>query len=191
MLSRVRELIGDGEAVELIEADVRDLGAVRGPFDFILFSFNGIDAVGPEDRLRIFAEVRRLLRPSGRFQFSSHSIGALPLSLRRERPARWSGSRLYSAYARLADFRNLRHVRRINARIDLDAARERGWVIVPERGHMQIDDYYVDPAYQVRQLREAGFGVEAILDRSGREVTLPHAGRDPWLDYLCVPLPPG
>ena len=189
MIERARLLLGEGDTVELIEADARDLRAVPGQFDFVLFSFNGIDAVGPEDRLLVLAEVRRLLRAGGHFQFSTHSIGALPLDLHAERPPRGGRSRLYDLYTAFADLAYARRIRRINARLDLAAARERGWVIVPERGHFKIDDYYVDPSYQVRQLQDAGFEVEAIFDRAGREVTLPFDGDDAWLDYLCTPLP--
>jgi SAM-dependent methyltransferase len=186
MLELARERLAGEPGVELVLGDARDLSTVEGEFDFVLFSFNGIDAVGHEDRLRILAEVRRVLRPGGRFLFSSHSMGALPLDERRPRSPRYAGSRAYAVYARLADIRFGRRIRAINRALDLDAARERGWVIVPGRGHdFQIDDYYVDPEHQVRQLREAGLEVEAIFDVSGQPVELPHEGRDPWLDYLC------
>ncbi|MGE5408029.1 MAG: class I SAM-dependent methyltransferase, partial [Syntrophothermus sp.] len=179
MIDRARKLLGEGPGVELIRADARDLSSVEGRFDFVLFSFNGIDAASPDDRLRIIAEVRRLLRPGGWFQFSSHSLGALPLSIHPRRDGRPRGSRLRQLETLLADLRYARRIRRINARIDLAGARERGWVIVPERGHFRIDDYYVDPGYQVRQLREAGFEVKAIIDPAGREVSLPVETDDP------------
>ncbi len=186
MLERARGLLGEG--VELVQGDAGNLAAVDGEFDFVLFSFNGIDAVGHEERLRILAEVRRVLRPGGCFLFSTHSTGALPLATRQERSPRLRRSRLYRLYARLTDIPFGWRVRKVNRGLDLDLARERGWIVVAGRGHdFQIDDYYVDPAYQVRQLGEAGFEVEAIYDVGGRDVELPHRGRDPWLDYLCRP----
>ena len=188
MLERARQRLGDLEGVELVLGDARDLSPIDGSFDFVLFSFNGIDAVGHEDRLRILSEVHRVLKPDGRFLFSTHSTGALPLDERKPRSPRYAGSRLYGLYARLRDIPYGRKIRSINRRLDLDEARRRGWVIVPERGHdVQVDDYYVDPEYQLRQLREAGLEVEAIYDGSGNAVELPHRGRDPWLDYLCRP----
>jgi ubiquinone/menaquinone biosynthesis C-methylase UbiE len=46
-------------------------------FDFILFSFNGIDYITHQDRLRVFAEVRRVGRPGALFYFSTHNLQAL------------------------------------------------------------------------------------------------------------------
>jgi ubiquinone/menaquinone biosynthesis C-methylase UbiE len=185
MLERARRLLGDG-GVELVLGDARDLSGVEGSFDFVLFSFNGIDAVGHEDRLKILAEVRRILRPSGHFLFSSHSTGALPLDPRPERSPSLRGSRLYALYSQATTIRYGRRIRKINRKLDLRLAAERGWIIVSGRGqNFQVDDYYVDPEYQVQQLRNAGFEVDAIFDVAGRDVTLPHGGRDPWLDYFC------
>jgi SAM-dependent methyltransferase len=186
MIARARALLGDEEEVELVQGDARDLSALGGPFDFVLFSFNGIDAVGHEDRLRILAEVRRVLRPNGYFLFSSHSLGALPLDPRLERSPHFRGSRLYAIYAGVKGIRYRWKIAGINRKLDLEEAQARGWVVVPGRGHgFRVDDYYVDPEHQVEQLRQLGFEVEAIYDRSGRDATLPFRGRDAWLDYLC------
>ncbi len=188
MLERARDLLAEEDGAELVLGDARDLSEVGGEFDLVLFSFNGIDAVGHEDRLRVLAEVRRVLKPDGHFLFSSHSMGALPLATKKHRSPRFNGSRAYAAYARLVDIRYGRQVRAINDSLDLEAARERGWVIVPGMGHgFQIDDFYVDAEHQLEQLRDAGLEAVAIYDASGRDVELPYRGRDPWLDYLCRP----
>jgi len=189
MVERARKLLGDDPNVSIEVGDARDLSAVEGSFDFVLFSFNGIDAVGHEDRLQILRAVRAKLKPGGHFLFSTHQLGALPLDRKKERDPARLASPAYRAYAALDDFRHGRQADRVNAKLDLTAARERGWTIVA-RGHdFTVEDYYVDPEFQLGQLRECGLEAIAVLDTAGREVTLPFPGRDPWLDYLCRPLP--
>jgi ubiquinone/menaquinone biosynthesis C-methylase UbiE len=187
MLERAGKLIGERENVELVLGDARDLSGLGKTFDFVLFSFNGIDAVAHEDRLKILGEVRRVLRPDGYFLFSAHSLGALPLDTRKARSPRFRRFPPYEAYARLTDIPYGKRVRKINRSLDLDTARSRGWTTV-KRGHnFQIDDYYVDPVYQVEQLSKVGLKVSVVYNVDGEEVELPYVGRDPWLDYLCRP----
>lgn len=187
MLERAEQLLGDDANVELVLGDARDLSTLPGPFGFVLFSFNGIDAAAPEERPRILAEIRRVMRPDAWLLLSSHSLGALPLDATRERPARWQRSRAYRAYAALDDLRFRRRISRINRELDLETARQRGWTVVNGRGHAGVVECYVDPEFQVRQLNEAGFDPVAIFGTDGRRVELPDHGRDPSLDYLCKP----
>lgn len=57
-----------------IAGDARDLKEFEGEsFDFVLFSYNGIDAVLHEDRLKILNEINRVLKKGGIIMFSSHN----------------------------------------------------------------------------------------------------------------------
>jgi ubiquinone/menaquinone biosynthesis C-methylase UbiE len=189
MIERARQLLGDDERVELVNGDARDLSTVSGPFDFVLFSFNGIDAVGHEDRLRILTEVRRTLKPDGHFLFSTHSLRALPLETSKPRSRYWRKSRLYSVYLRAASIPYRRRTERVNGEIDFDEARERGWTIVRDVSHgFQLRLYYVDPVRQIEQLREVGLETVAVYDMQGGEIAAADAGRDSSLHYLCRPL---
>ncbi|MBS1888321.1 MAG: class I SAM-dependent methyltransferase [Actinobacteria bacterium] len=189
MLAAARRRLGHEPGIELQLGDARDLSAIEGDFDFILFSFNAIDAVPPDGRLQILDEVRSKLRPGGLFQFSAHSLGTLPFDTHRPYSARLADVPGYRLYATVAGVRYARRIRRINRGLDLSAARRRGWDVIPSMAHnFRIRDYYVDPEFQVRQLREHRLEVTAVFDTEGREVTLPHPSRDPWLDYLCTPI---
>jgi SAM-dependent methyltransferase len=65
--------------LEFRQGDARDLSAFpEDHFDFVLFSFNGIDYVGHDDRARVLKQVARVLRPGGIFVFSSHNLKAVP-----------------------------------------------------------------------------------------------------------------
>jgi SAM-dependent methyltransferase len=186
MIAASEALLGKDENVTLQVTDARDLSAVDGQFDFALFSFNGIDAIGYEDRAKVLNGVKAALRPGGRFLFSTHSIGALPLDERRPPSKAFAGSRLYQLYAAAMGVPYARRIRRINRDLDLALARRQGWIAVRSMAHdFQIQDIYVDPVRQTSELRELGFEIEAIYDVAGEQVTLPTTSRSPWLDYLC------
>lgn len=68
---------GDDLVVQL--ADARDLPFSDHLFDAVVFAFNGLDMIHPEqDRFRAVAEVSRVLKPKGVFILSSHNpVGTL------------------------------------------------------------------------------------------------------------------
>jgi SAM-dependent methyltransferase len=189
MLEAAKQRLGAEDGVELLLRDARNISEIEGKFDFILFSFNAIDALSPEGRLQVFDQVRSKLRPDGLFQFSSHSLGALPFDTRRPLSTRFGESRAYRLYAMYAGVVYRKRIRAINRAIDLEAARRRGWDLIPSMAHnFRIRDYYIDPEFQVKQLRDHRLEVVAVFDTEGNEVTLPHPSRAPWFDYLCTPI---
>lgn len=65
-------------ALSFIVGDARALARFPASyFDFILFSFNGIDYVSARQRPAVFREVRRVGRNQGLFFFSTHNLQAL------------------------------------------------------------------------------------------------------------------
>jgi SAM-dependent methyltransferase len=150
--------------VEIHLADMRDLGAfATGSFDFLLASCNLIDAVSHDDRLRVLAEVRRLLRPDGVFMFSSHN--------RRLRTAT-SGPRLVRAHNPATQAALIwRYARSLvnHARVHRLRLIESDYALLNDSGHDYAAlHYYVDRETQRLQLERAGFRVRDILDSFGR-----------------------
>src|SRR5439155_4896171 len=84
--------------------DARDLGVFeKSSFDFILFSFNGLDYANHQDRKTILASIRRALRASGLFVFSAHNLAALREDRLRPRSPRFQSS-LRAYLSELRDF---------------------------------------------------------------------------------------
>src|SRR5215207_6485792 len=59
--------------------------AADNSYDFVLFSYNGIDHLELPERERALSEMKRVLRPGGLMAFSSHNANYLPPD-RREVP---------------------------------------------------------------------------------------------------------
>jgi SAM-dependent methyltransferase/CelD/BcsL family acetyltransferase involved in cellulose biosynthesis len=147
-------------------ADARDLPYDDDFFDFVMFSWNGLDAVGDEiERLRALHEIRRILAPGGRFFFSAHNLeNAL---------ARWRSRR--ALVRRLLNPHLLR-------------CRSRDAAMVLDEPLTRLRHYYIRPAAQLEQLRAAGFSEPVALLSDGTQVPEPRPGqfaRSHWLYYLC------
>ena len=153
------------------QMDARDLSAFfDGQFAMVYFSFNGIDAVDMQGRGRVMAEVHRVLRPGGRFVFSAHNHDG---PLRGEQPQlhipfTWNpvklGWRSVKSLGGLPRSWINHHKYR-----GLNESHE-GWSIMNAGAHaFGIVVMYTTMAETKRQLREAGFEVEAVFDSTRGE----------------------
>lgn len=200
-----------GTTVSFLTADVRDLdGLASESFDFVLFSFNGLDIVGDHDeRLRALREIRRVSRPGATFCFSSHNLSFAQagfsvrsglrdaFALARRKPSLLRRPRtLATVVTRPLKWRALNTSPRALARLGHS-------VIVEERPRyefskdfyaapnelIRIRKYYVRPQAQIDQLAQLGFHESRVFAPDGYEVTESVAAGLPgswWLYYLCV-----
>jgi ubiquinone/menaquinone biosynthesis C-methylase UbiE len=169
-----------------VVGDARDLSSFpTGHFELVLFSYNGIDYVDLKDRESILREVKRVLLPDrGRFLFSAHSLNVFPFrhpipKVEWRRPFR-------SALNRTRALRFSRKLASSNRGIDPAAAKARGWAFLNDGAHhFSLRALYVTPEFQLCQLREQGFRVEALYDTAGDEIDPLRPGNDYCLHYLC------
>lgn len=184
LLNAARQRVGESDTCRFALADARDLEALGGEFDVVLFSFNGLDTLDDAGRQRCLQQVHGVLRAGGHFLFSSHSIDGLPLpsplaSLRgRSFPVRAAGAlRLARPTLRTAV---------TNMRLDIEALRRRGYARLRDHHHdFGLPLFYVTAAYQAARLEALGFEVLDIQDRQGRSVPSASPGSDLWLHFLC------
>lgn len=155
--------------VDLRVGDARALaGLDDASFDVVLFSFNGIDTVGHDDRRAVLAEVHRVLVPGGLFLFSAHNLDhdappRFPWPWP-PRPTRaWLG-RMRRALAIHARHRRLRR----------DLPSGDGWAARNDGSHeYRLVNEHVTRTHQEAQLRAAGFDPVSVLALDGSVSTDP------------------
>ena len=164
-------------------------------FDFILFSFNGIDYLSHEDRLQALREVRRVGKNGQYFVFSSHNLNAVARLI-------VSPRRLLSRLVRrrLSLGRLWRHAilrvrnepaRRLRSQqhafiYDGVYSHKLSWLLYSLwKGLGRF--YYIKPEAQLRQLREAGYEVADVYSEEGETLTEHQliSNTDYWLYYRC------
>jgi SAM-dependent methyltransferase len=161
-------------------ADVRDLSAFdSGSFDFVLFSFNGLDSIGHGDRLAALAELRRVCAQSGFVCFSSHNLGAVS-QLYRLGPAIKANGYTQGLLEQVI-LRLLNGSQRALSRKDHAVVRE------PEH-HFRLSNYYIYPSEQLKQLADAGFSYIELYAHDGRQIEPSEAANTggPWVYYLAA-----
>jgi SAM-dependent methyltransferase len=173
-------------AAEIRHGDARDLGWIAGEsFDFVLFSFNGIDNVDHQGRMRALGEVYRVLRPGGLFAFSSHNLDAAGSAF----ASRLLQSQTASNLSRLINPVRVaaaacRLVRRLHnfARNRGKEIRGDGYAILNDEAlEFALLQYYVTEREQIRQLKEVGFvgQVDVQADDVGASYSLYYVTRKP------------
>jgi SAM-dependent methyltransferase len=153
--------------------DARDLTSLpAGHFGLVVFSFNGIDSVAPQDRRLVLAEVFRVLRPGGLFVVSGHNRHGPGMREKPRLDVPWTSSplrlgwRLMRAVAALP--------RSVHNHLRLREANEvhEDWAVMNCGAHgFGLVVVYTSLQEQLRQLHQAGFEVEAVFDDArGRPV---------------------
>jgi ubiquinone/menaquinone biosynthesis C-methylase UbiE len=162
--------------------DARNLGVFEdSSFDFILFSFNGLDYANHQDRKTILSSACRALDPTGLFAFSTHNLASLKEDRLRPRRPRFRASP-WGCLSEIKDFAvaSFNHIK---------YARHEVWgeefAIVNDTTHRcSLLTYYVSIDEQLKQLREAGFAGDIVcFDQAGEPTT---TDRDsPWIHFLA------
>lgn len=176
--ARFREAPGK---VEFQVADVRSMPMYGdGRFDFVLFSYNGIDYISGATRAQAFLEIHRVTRKGGYFAFSSHNLN----NLERRLQWQWRGSLKATA----SSIRWMIRLRRHNPGLR-NLADANGVEVNDGALNFQLLTWYQRPKTQVAELQRVGFEDIRILRLSdGRKVEseqeLERTAED-WLYYLC------
>ncbi len=194
LADRTAEYIGIDSSPEMIEAcqtrfpdrcfqvcDARDLACFEtGYFDFVLFSFNGIDYVDHDDRLKILQEIHRVSKPGAIFCFSSHNLQSFENTFKPQ----WS----WNPIATYTNLVMLGILRVLNSELTLTKIKGLPWAIVKDESHnFRLNTYYIRPEDQIEQLVPLFENIQVysqigeLEDRDNQRSNL-----DQWLYYYCT-----
>ncbi len=165
--------------------DARDMSRFADhSFDFILFSFNGIDYISHAERLQVFQEILRIGKPGGYFCFSSHNLGSFERTF--DVTQQWHPNPL-TTYVNLI---MLSLLRLFNFSVSLKQIQNADHMILKDESHnFGLNTYYVRTQEQINQLAPNFHDIKIYSWNSGLELTSDAALRDTadlWLYYLCT-----
>ena len=174
--------------VPFAHMDARDLRALpANHFGLVVFSFNGIDSVAPEDRATILGEVLRVLRPGGLFIVSSHNREGPGAREKLGLHVAFSANPLRLGWRLLRGLRSMPRAIRNHLRLRTANENHQDWALRNCAAHdFSLLVVYTTVAEQQRQLRSAGFEVKVVFDSErGRAVPAGQDTRDVWW-FHCV-----
>jgi SAM-dependent methyltransferase len=159
--------------------DARDLSSFKDhTFDVVNFSFNGIDYVDLEGRMKVMKEVHRVLKPNGLFFFSTHNkdhhtFNKLP----------WTDSR-NSWLTNLKTLLKLVFFLPKHYSMKSREVYKEGYAIINDSAHnFSLMTFYTSPVFLKTQLKEAGFTSIELLKKNGASGT--DDLLDDWIFVLC------
>lgn len=162
--------------------DVRDLSQFEdNSFDFILFSFNGIDHFIYDERVSVLKEINRIGKNGSVFAFSTHNIQTVHSLFSINRHSGFivlCKSILYCV--RLIYYNGLSLLKRIETK---QYAR-----IIDGAHDFKLNLFYIKPSFQILQLEENGFDDSELYSLSKGDIidtVLIDSATDSWITYLC------
>lgn len=158
--------------ISLLTMDARNMTFFPDDyFDFVLFSYCGIDYVSHEDRMKILSEIRRLLRKGGFFFFSTHNLN----NFKQGCSIRLSGS-FRDIPWRLSFLLTNRLLNKEAWMILRDSSKNPQHLIVsePEPPRYTLKPYMITPVEQFKQLNASGFAsIRVYSKEDGLEIKNP------------------
>lgn len=161
--------------------NVRDISIFENNyFDFVLFSFNGIDYISHEDRLKTLEEIRRVSREGGYFCFSSHNLNtSLDFTVELTANPIKLTYRIYSYLLFKLLTRNFKKLQKTAKHLIINDGARR----------FRLKTYYIKAVEQINQLAALGFKDIRIYSLSDGNEILDKVAlntlKDSWLYYLC------
>jgi ubiquinone/menaquinone biosynthesis C-methylase UbiE len=162
------------KAIKFVHCDASNMSIFNDKkYDFVLFSFNGIDCMSHGKRLKALKEIYRVLKNDGVLAFSTHNLDY---------------NRNVTAYD-IYDVNILRNIRNLCSYFKVRKSQQRNekFAILSDPlagfGHLS---YYIKKSYQIKVLRDFGFRDIEILNRKCQIISTNSKERDSnFFYYTC------
>lgn len=172
------------EKVSFRLCDVRNLAEFGdNQFDFILFSFNGIDYISHAERLKVLEDFRRILKPKGYFCFSSHNLQSI------HKLFDFKEQKIFQIGfpKQIIRWALLRFI--YNNKVPIRKLKDKGFAIFNDGAErFGLQSYYIKPSEQIKQLQPYFSNVQIFFLKNGNQVVNFNnlkSIKDDWLYYLC------
>lgn len=163
-------------------SDVRDLSRFSdNEFDFILFSYNGLDYINDSDRKKALKEIYRVLKKGSIFVFSAHNRNHPHIIVKPVFSLSLNPKKL---------IRNIMgyFVQRKNrGRLNKEEINNDEYAIINDSGNnFGLLTYYIDRVNQELQLNKIGFELLDTYGMDGKRLSKDSVDRDfPWIYYIA------
>lgn len=167
--------------------DVRDMSCFDGgSFDCVIFSNNGLDSLGHDDRMAGLREINRVLVDGGLFVFSTHNKNYEHAVTRPKLTLSWDPVRQARELFRFAT-----HCRNHMRNRSFEQFEDDYWILNDRAHSYTLLTYYITQTEQVAQLKAVGFDALEIYNRRGELLPLASADRtSSWLYYVARKIAP-
>ena len=162
------------ESLKFLHCDASDMTVFDNEsFDFVFFTFNGIDCMSHEKRMTILKEIYRILKYGGVFAFSTHNLD----------------DRRHVTAFNIFDiniFKNIKNVLSyLKARKHQIRTETYALLSDPSEGFGLLT-YFIRKSDQVIQLKQSGFSDVVIVNCKCRFTEIESLERDSrWFWYIC------
>jgi ubiquinone/menaquinone biosynthesis C-methylase UbiE len=184
MIAACQKRFSASPTVAFEVCDAREMSRFEdNSFDFILFSFNGMDYVSHRDRLKILQEVSRVGKPGGYFFFSSHNLQGI------ERQFNWKNQISFNPITTYVNLVMLAIFRLFNRAIAPGQLKTSAYALVKDDSHnFRLKTYYVRPQEQINQLEPNFSHLQIYSWKNDSEIASDELcfNADLWLYYLCL-----
>ena len=149
-------------------------------FDFVLFSFNGIDCVSLHDRIQVLNEIHRVARNEGIFFFSFHNSYSIPKLFSFQFPK--NPFKYYNEFKRFKGVNSLNNSPKELLINDFVSIKDGDW-------DFKAEYVYAKPEAQVAQLMSCGFIDIKLFELKNGNIIEPESNmsflKDDWVHISC------